>query len=412
MTILCVLLLVYGVWCFIKNKVWDYLLKTWTNWLSQLGESSLTLINKGAEYLEHDVFWPITEGDMNFNSLINELPDVQWDWEKALENFNQNNLEEELKEINDDLEESLESLGENSETFNQSLQDGLSEIGDNLNELFTFVPQTHSGALSTVWNAITYITPLDWMLLGGICIVGAVIWYYDLIPGNAPSGGSTSGLEEIHWKITNANLESLKQSQANLDRTSELMNRVVQANQQMPPTTNIPTPNPVVPSVCRVEDYYINSSLELVNSIPYLSYWLLGLAMLCIIILLSRFRLNESPLIIRQTLRKYQGNNWQIEIFTYYYPKKMKIFDQCQLPTPLKPIPETITLSPLAVKSPANYSTPVKVKVEDLVSKKTTVYNSLTEASLALNISISAVSRRLKQTNSKPYRKRYLIKKG
>ena len=53
----------------------------------------------------------------------------------------------------------------------------------------------------------------------------------------------------------------------------------------------------------------------------------------------------------------------------------------------------------------------LSIKVLDLVENKTTLYASLTEASLALNINKGTLSRRLNSPLTKPYKKRYIITK-
>jgi group I intron endonuclease len=53
----------------------------------------------------------------------------------------------------------------------------------------------------------------------------------------------------------------------------------------------------------------------------------------------------------------------------------------------------------------------IKVQVLDLITQETCIYNSLSEAASALEMSISTLSRRIKLTIMKPYHKRYVITK-
>jgi hypothetical protein len=52
------------------------------------------------------------------------------------------------------------------------------------------------------------------------------------------------------------------------------------------------------------------------------------------------------------------------------------------------------------------------VQVYDKITNKTTIYASLSEASLALKINKGTLSRRLNSKLTKPYKNRYLITKG
>jgi hypothetical protein len=53
----------------------------------------------------------------------------------------------------------------------------------------------------------------------------------------------------------------------------------------------------------------------------------------------------------------------------------------------------------------------VKISVLDLQAKKVTIYKSMHEVTLALGISISTLSRRIRLNIKKAYRKRYIIEK-